>query len=228
MNVEVKHPLVPSGHSSLPVGLLADRSKALRVARRHSRLVRIYRVLLPVCALGVIGLYFVSSKISMTFGDTEASVERIEVSRERLRMVNPKLEGINKKQGAYVMTADYAEQDVSEPGTIYLHAIKAETSSFDKSWSKVAAPKGKFYSKTEKLHLFGGIKVASSTGMVAHLDTADIDMKTQVIRSQDPVEVEHLNGTIKARTMEISMDERVVIFRGQVRVHLKQRPDAKQ
>ena len=78
------------------------------------------------------------------------------------------------------------------------------------------------------LHLYGGIEVASSSGMVAHLDTADIDMKTQVISSQDPVEVKHLNGTINARTMEISMDERVVIFRGQVRVHLKKRPDAKQ
>ncbi|MGI9384494.1 MAG: LPS export ABC transporter periplasmic protein LptC [Methyloligellaceae bacterium] len=225
MTIEANHPLVASRSRALVIALQAERQKALAAARRHSRWVRILKVLLPVCAVGVIGLYFVSSKIKVTFGDIEASVGRIEVNRERLRMVNPKLEGVNKQKGLYVMTADYAEQDVSKPSTIFLHAVKAETTSPKQGWSRMTAPKGTFYTQQEKLDLFGDIKVTSSNGMTARLTSANIELNTNMIRSQEPVRVEFINGWIDAKTLEIDAGERVIFFRGDVRAHVKKRPE---
>lgn len=225
MTIEANHPLGASGSGSLVAALRADRRKALAAARRHSRLVRILKVLLPVSAIGVVGLYFVSSKITITVGDIEASVGRIEVNRERLRMVKPKLEGVNRQNGLYVMTADYAEQDVSKPSTIFLHGVKAEMTNPKKGWSRMTAPKGTFHTQKEHLDLFGDIKVASSSGMTARLTSAAIDLNTNMIRSQEPVRVEFINGTIDAKTIEINAGERVIFFRGEVRAHVKKRPE---
>lgn len=225
MTIEANHPLAAAGSGALRVAPQADRRKAFAAARRHSRWVRILKVLLPVSAVAVIGLYFLTSKITITVGDHQASVGRIEVNRDRLRMINPKLEGVNEQNGLYVMTADYAEQDVSKPSTIFLFGVKAETTDPQNGWSRMTAPKGTFHTKKETLDLSGDIRVGSSSGMTARLKSAAIDMNTNMIRSQDPVRVEFINGTIDAKSIEIDSGKRVIFFRGDVRAHVKKRPE---
>ena len=56
-------------------------------------------------------------------------------------MVNPKLEGADKKNGKYVIGADYADQDVKNPNLIKLHAIKADLAALDGGWSRMR-PRG--------------------------------------------------------------------------------------
>ncbi|MGD9868288.1 MAG: LPS export ABC transporter periplasmic protein LptC [Hyphomicrobiales bacterium] len=198
--------------------------RAFDKARRHSRHVKILRIALPACAVAVLSLYLVSSRLTISIGDMQASVERVEIRQDTLRMVNPKLEGANQKQGQYVVTADYAEQDVGDPNTIRLTNVKADLTESKRGWSRMSAPKGVFHTKLEQLELMGGINIASSNGMKAHLHTAAIDMRTQIITTNDPVDVEFLNGTIRSDRMELGSQEKWVIFRDRVRVHIYKRP----
>lgn len=227
MTTEAQNPFIGQDGGFPAAPGAGEWTKLIARARAHSRLVTRLRILLPVLAVGVAGLYFISPKIRLTIGDMNASVAGVVIEKGRLRMINPKLEGVNDKQGVYVVTADYAEQVVANPDIIYLTGIKAEMSNAQKGWSRLSAPKGTFETKTEKLELIGDIRTAQSSGMTARLTRATIDMKKQLIVSNEPVDVVFLNGTVRSDAMTIHTGERRVIFRDNVRVHVRKRPEKK-
>ncbi len=224
MTTEARHPFTGQDRTFAAAAGGGEWSKTMERARAHSRLVARLRIVLPLLAVGVAGLYFISPKIQMTIGGVNASVAGVVIEKGRLRMVNPKLEGVNAEQGAYVVTADYAEQVVANPDIIYLTEIRAEMNNAGKGWSRMTAPKGVFETKTEKLELIGDIRTAQSGGMTARLSRASIDMKKQLIISNEPVDVDFLNGTVRSDAMTIHTGERRVIFRDNVRVNIRKRP----
>lgn len=201
-----------------------DRAPSFRRAERHTRIVKILRIAFPVTAVLLLGLYYVTSSISVSIGDLQASVKRIEINRDRLRMVDPKMEGVTKDKGAYTLTADYAEQEIKNPSLVHLTAVRADMNSAKKGWTRMTAPTGLFDTTKEILVLTGDIRIATSSGMTSRLTRAGINMKTQRIVSDQPVVVKALNGTINSKTMEILMSEKIVIFRGDIRVHIYKRP----
>lgn len=227
MTSDVGHSHSISSRDFLTAPSMTQRSKSLKSARSHTRLVRILRIALPVLAIGVAALYFHSPRIAVSIGDLEASVGAIVIDKGKLRMLNPKLEGANEKKGTYSVTAKYAEQVVANPDIIHLTDIKAQIDNAKKGWSRLSAPKGIFETKTEKLELIGDIRTAQSGGMTARLTRASIDMKTQTIVSNEPVDVHFLNGTVRSENMTIHMEEKRVIFHKNVRVHIRKRPEKK-
>lgn len=223
MTSHAEHPYAISNRDYLGARDAGDWSKSIARARSHSRAVSWLRILLPIFALATLGLYFLSPKIHVTIGDMDASVAGLVIEKGRLRMINPKLEGASDKRGAYVVSAEYAEQVVANPDIIYLTGIKAEMHDASKNWSRLSAPKGTFQTKTEKLELTGDIRTAQSGGMTARLSRASIDMKKQIIVSNEPVDVDFLNGTLRSDTMTIHSGENRVVFRDNVRVHIRKR-----
>ena len=224
MNFQANERLPRKPRRSKVVAVAPDRVSAVAKARRHSRFVRAMRIALPVGAIAVLGLYFTSSNLTISLGNMQASVGDIEINRDSLRMINPKLEGVTDKNGAYVLTADYAEQDTSDLTTLYLHKVSAELTQPEDGWSRLTAPKGTFRTKKEELELLGGIDVTSSSGASARLERAVIDMKAQLIRSKDPVEVKTADGTLTADRLEISAAEKRIQFDGNVHLHIVKLP----
>ena len=227
MNIQTNEGLPDRPRRALGAALVPNRLGAVATARRHTVLVRILRVALPLCALGVLGLFFVSSKLAVSLGDMQASVGKIEINRDRLRMVNPRLENVTDDGGAYVLTADYAEQNMDDLSTLQLYAVRAELTQPGNSWSRLSAPNGTFHSKKETLELFGGIEIASSSGMTARLERADVDLKSQSIRSQVPVRVDSANGNLTAKSLEIRTGKRRILFTGDIRVHIVHNGESK-
>ena len=214
-----------SGGPRYPVRTDTELARAFAAARRHSRMVRFLRKALPALAILVIAGYFVSSRLSVTVDGVTASVSGIEVSDGKLRMVNPKLKGADKKNGAYVITADYADQDIKNPKMIELHTIKAELNSTSGGWSRMKAVRGLFNSQTERLVLKDDIRVATSSGVTGVLTYATLDMSTQTLRSHVPVTFDLTNGTVHANALTMRSSEHIIVFRGKVRVHLDKTPE---
>jgi len=201
----------PTGH---------DRARAFRVARRHSMMVRALKVLLPVAALALLSLYVVFANLSVTIGDTRASVASVSVSTDNLTMTRPKMEGVTSDRAHYVITSATARQDFKHPELIHMNDIDALITQTDGEWVKMISQKGRFHDKKQMLHLEGGIRVTKRDGMKARLVSGDLNVKTQVFVTGKPVVVEMLNGTVWARTMRLAMKDRIVQFAGDVRVHL--------
>jgi lipopolysaccharide export system protein LptC len=219
--------LVPAGRR-YRIRSAEERARAFASAKRHTRFVRILRKTLPVFALLVLASYFISTRLSVSVGDVTASISGIEVANGNLRMINPKLKGADKKNGAYVIGADYADQDVKNPNIIKLHAIKADLSTTDGNWSRMEAVRGVFDSKIERLVMQEKITVATSSGVTGELKHASLDMKTQTLRSHQPVTFILTNGSVKANAMTLESGKHTLTFRGKVLVHLiKPQDDAK-
>ncbi len=217
--------VVRGGHAYRPRSY-DERERAFVSAQRHSQHVRILRRALPGLAALALAFYFVSGGFSVTVGDVTASVGAIEVSNGNLRMVNPKLKGADKKNGPYVITADYADQDVKTPNMIELHAIKAEVIAPSGGWSKMDAVRGTFNSKAEHLTMKEQINIKTSSGVVGRLKHATLDMKTQTLRSHLPVAFDMTNGTVRANALTFQSSKNILLFRGKVAVHLiKTKPD---
>jgi lipopolysaccharide export system protein LptC len=199
-----------------------ERRRAFASATRHTKLVNFLRKALPVFAVLVLAAYFISTRLATTIsiGDMNASIEGLEVKDGNLRMVNPKLEGADKKNGKYVIGADYADQDIKNPNLIKLHAIKADLAAADGGWSRMRAVRGRFDNKTGRLVMQEKIDIATSSGVSGTLTHATLDTKNQVIRSHRPVAFVLPNGTIRANALTFYSSKHTLTFRGKVAVHI--------
>jgi lipopolysaccharide export system protein LptC len=197
-----------------------ERERAFRSAERHSRMVRILRRGLPVFGVVVLAGYFISTRLNVAVGDVTASIDGMQVTDGNLRMLNPTLKGADKKNGKYVVNAEYADQDIKNPKIVKLHAIKADLLTASGGWSKIQAARGKFDSNTEQLIMKDRITITTSTGITGELSYATLDMATHTLRSHNPVFFKLTNGTVRANALTLRSSEHTVIFRGKVAVKL--------
>ena len=207
-----------------------ERERAFRSAARHSRQVSILRRALPVVAVLVLTAYFVSTRMNVTVGDVTASIDGMEIADGALRMLNPTLKSSDKKNGDYVVKADYADQDIESPNLIKLYAIKADVTNPSGGWSRMQAVRGKFDSKSERLIMKDRITIATSSGVTGEMSYATLDMASQTLRSHNPVFFNLPNGTVRANAMTLRSSESTLIFRGNVAVQFvgaEQRATAK-
>ncbi len=226
--------VVPSGQR-YRVRTAEERVRAFESANRHTKIVNVLRKGLPIFAVLVLATYFISSRLAVgvSIGDMTASVEGMEVIDGNLRMVRPKLEGADKKNGKYVIGADYADQDIKNPNLIKLHAIKADLAAVDGGWSRMGADRGMFDNKTGRLVMRDKITIATSSGVSGELTHASLDTKNQILRSHRPVSFVLPNGTVRANALTFYSAKNTLTFRGKVAVHfvkpakqIKQAPQA--
>jgi lipopolysaccharide export system protein LptC len=197
-----------------------ENERAFLSATSHSRLVAILRKALPALAVVVFAGYFISTRLNVTVGGVTASVSGIEVADGKLRMVNPTLKGVDKKKGAYVVSADYADQDMTNPKLVNLHAIKAELTSSQNGWSRMQAKRGLFNSEQERLVMQDDIRVSTSSGITGKLTHASLDMNNQILRAHQRVMFDLPNGSVRANAMTLDSAEKTLTFRGKVHVHI--------
>lgn len=221
---------LPTAGQRYRVRTKAEGERAFRSAERHSKQVAILRKVLPVLAVLVVASYFISSSMSITVGDVTASISGVQVTDGALRMTNPKLQGADKKNGAYIISSEYADQDLKNPNIIRLHAIKADLSNPTGAWSRMEAVRGVFDSKAGLLVMLDKITVSTSSGVTGELKRASLDTKTQTLRSHQMVHFELPNGTVIANALTFNSGEHTLTFRGKVHVNIvkpQQAADAK-
>ena len=164
-----------------------ERDRVLRQAKRHSVLVRILRVTLPIAAILSFGLYFTRARIEVPVGPGTFSGEIPTFSGDNLKMDNPRYEGFTAEGGKFVVKAATGYQDFRNPSSIRLITIDSRLTQPNDQWAHLISNEGVYDTKGELLKLSGDIKVTSSNGMTAYLKTADVQTKTQIVTSRDPV-----------------------------------------
>jgi lipopolysaccharide export system protein LptC len=198
-----------------------DRTRAFQAARRHSLLVRLLKLGLPLAALGVGALYILPSGFTAKVGDAEASVEKIDITSGGLKMVNPRLKGVHEKHGVYDVRADSALQHVSDPELMTLDKINAELVSQQGQKTILTAPSGIFHRKKEEFTFDNGVTIDGEAGISGKLKTATSYMKENRLISNDPVTLGYHGHRIDADSVEFFTSESRAIFTGNVRVHLE-------
>jgi lipopolysaccharide export system protein LptC len=195
-------------------------------AQRHSRMVRVLRVAVPVGAvllLVVVSLISWLDPIHMLARLPTASGSLV-VSGSKITMEAPKLAGFTKDARAYELSARSAAQDLTNPDVIELRDIRATIESQDKSAINLTAVDGLYNRKSGMLKLAKDVLLTSSTYEVT-LDEALIDTTSNNVTSDKPVQVKMLQGVVNAKRLEVKGGGDVVRFLGDVKMTLTNVPD---
>jgi len=188
-----------------------------RAALRHSRLVRLLRVGVPAIVvlgalLAVLAVYVLDplSRIAKL----PASIGGLVVSGTSITMQQPRMSGYTQDRRPYVVTARAATQDVTKPDTVTLQELRA-TIEFKDGKYDLSARSGLFESKLDRLTLQEDILV-NSANYQAKLSEAVINVRTNHMVSEHPVEVTMRQGTVNANRLEVSNSGEVIRFEGGV------------
>jgi lipopolysaccharide export system protein LptC len=195
-------------------------------ARRHSRRVRWLKALLPAAAiLGLLG--FVGWSYLSVPSIEGVSVGGAAFTDGKLVMANPKLDGHTKDNLPYTMTAARAIQDASQTGKIMLEEIDAKLPIDAKNTANVIAASGIYDNENNTLKIDSAIKLTTTDGMVANLRSADVNMATGTMTTQDPVKISMNRTLIEADTMNVTDNGKVMVFERRVRVNIAPETGAK-
>jgi len=204
-----------------------DNTRMFRAAIRHSRLVRLLRVGIPIAVvLGVVmtvlSVYVLDPLRALA--RLPGSIGGLVVSGTAITMQQPRLAGYTQDRRPYVVTARAATQDITKPDTVQLQELNATIEFKDAGKFELTARSGLFESKQDRLTLRDDIQVNSSNYQ-ARLIEAVINVRTNHVVSEKPVEVSMRQGTINANRLEITNSGEVIRFDGGVSMVLVQEGD---
>jgi lipopolysaccharide export system protein LptC len=199
--------------------------RAVKRARRHSRLVRTLRVGIPFVIAATIGLYAVALWLNPLSGISGLSMAKLAISGTRVTMNMPRLTGFSSDGRSYELTASAAAQDLKQPQMVELKDVRATMQLRGGGTVRVTADNGLYDTKSEAIDLRDNVLVATSDGTEVRLQTAAIDMRKGHVTSDRPVDVTMQRARILGNRLEVNDGGAVVHFRGGVTMYLQ--PDAK-
>ena len=216
-------PGLADGHRAEAARLRAAQSSAAYAdARRHSRLVRLLRVGIPIGALASFVAFIVFPFIN-PFRDAGVSVGAIRMDGTRVTMENPRLAGHRKDNSPYEVTAASAIQDIRMPNVIEMSGIKARLLNADNSVLNLTANSAVFDTQKEHLQLKGDVRLLMGEGQEAQLQSAEVDFKAGTVRSREAVTVRLPDMSVAADSLDVVDNGARVAFIGRVSAQIDDR-----
>jgi lipopolysaccharide export system protein LptC len=192
----------------------AGIERTVRSAGRHSRLVRVLRVLLPLGVVFGLGGYLLFSYLN-PFAILDKLPEvtgKIGMQGSKITMEAPRIAGVTRDSRAYELTAETAVQDIAKPDVVELQNLRAKMELQDADVVVITAKSGIYNTKGDSIVLREHVVVTSANGYNAKLREAAVDMKKGNVVSSQPVEIKLPNGNLTANGMEIVDSGDVVRF----------------
>jgi lipopolysaccharide export system protein LptC len=207
---------------------VAGMEARFAVAARHSRMVRVLRVAVPVImilAMTAIIAVSVFNPFRMLLPKLPVDMGNLVVSGTKVTMESPHLSGYSIDMRPYELWAKTATQDLTDPDHVDLKTLRAKVLMEDKTTTlTLDARNGLFDSKQQLLDLRKDIFLQSSSGYEARMSQAFVDIAKGTVTSEERVDVKLLNGTLAADKLRITGGGEVVRFEGNVQMYLTMDP----
>ena len=197
----------------------AMRSRAFLAARRHTRLVRILRVLLPVAAVLAVAAFFVKVDLGLP-GDLDLSSARLSVTKNSIIMDHPHVTGFAGDGREYSLSADRAVQPLNNPGQVRLETIEAKITTAEGGTTSVTAEAGDYDHEKSAIKLLGPIRVDSADGYKLNMTDAEVDFHAGTLASGNPVSIGYGESEIAGDRLSVGDGGKHVVIEGRVRTVL--------
>lgn len=191
---------------------------AYQAAQRHSRLVRLLKIVLPSVAVAGIVVFWASAHFIPS--DLAGLIQNsgIDLKSNSVVMNTPHISGFEGTKRAYEVKAARAIQSLDDPKVLTFEQIKAHIGLDDSSTATVDAGTGIYNGNNNTLELKNGISVSTTNGYAGTIQQAAIDLAKGSLRTSHPVEIRAKEGTLHANSMEVIDRGKYVAFRGGVSV----------
>jgi lipopolysaccharide export system protein LptC len=199
------------------------------VAARHSRMVRVLRIAVPlavILAMSAILAISIFNPFRMLLPKLPLDIGNLVVSGTKITMESPHLAGYTPDQRPYELWAKTATQDLTDPDQLDLKTLRAKVLMEDRTTVTLDSRNGLFDTKQQLLDLHKDIFLQSSTGYEARLSQAFVDLGKGIVTSEEHVDVKLLNGTLTSDKLRITGGGEVVRFEGHVVMNLDNLPAA--
>jgi lipopolysaccharide export system protein LptC len=197
------------------------------IAARHSRMVRVLRVAVPVAvilSLATIILVSVFNPFRMLLPKLPIDMGNLVVSGSKITMESPHLAGYSTDRRPYEVWAKTATQDVTDPDHVELKPLRGKVLMEDRSTVTLEAVNGLMDTKQQQLDLHKDIYLQTTTGYEAWLSQAFVEMGTGNVTSDEHVDVKWADGKISADKMKITGGGDVIRFDGNVVMNIDKLP----
>lgn len=192
--------------------------EAYREARRHSRLVRALKIVLPAIAVAGILLFWASAHFIPSDLAGLISSAGIDLKTNSVVMNTPRISGFEGTKRAYEVKAARAIQSLDDPKVLTFEKINAHIGLDNAGTATVDAGTGIYNGNNNTLELKNGISIQTTTGYAASVREAAIDLAKGSLSSSTPVEIHAKEGTLRANSMEVTDRGKSIAFRGGVSV----------
>jgi lipopolysaccharide export system protein LptC len=185
--------------------------------------VRMLRVAVPAAvtlAMAAIVGISVFNPFRLLMPKLPLDVGNVVVSGTKITMESPHMSGYTADQRPYEMWAKTATQDLTDPDHVELKTLRAKVLMEDQSTVTLDARTGMFDNKLQTLDLHKDIFMQTTTGYEARLSQAFVDMGKGTVTSDEHVDVKLTNGTLSSDRLRITGGGEVVLFEGNVVMHL--------
>ena len=208
-----------AGQSGVGKDFVSDRPAVYDRAVRHSGRVRRLKIVLPLLAVVITGVFLAVSYFRTAVpGSIELQSARIEDGK--IVMEAPAISGTNSDGARYSMNALEALQDIKNPNMITLQKIRAEVPVNSTISAKVEGESGVFDRETDRLEMTAPFSIKLSNGMHAQFQSAHLDVPAGQMITTDPVTINADKTTIVASTLRMTDKGQVIIFEGAVKVSI--------
>jgi len=196
----------------------SDNARVFRAALRHSRFVRLLRVAIPTAV--VFGAVMIVLSVYVfdplrALAKLPGSIGGLVVSGTVITMQAPRLAGYTQDRRPYVVTARAAAQDITKPETVQLQDLHATIELKDSGQFELTAESGVFESKEDRLTLTNNVRI-NSANYQAKLSELVVNVRTNEMVSEKPVEVTMRQGTVNANRLEVTKSGEAIRFGGGV------------
>lgn len=195
------------------------RETAFGRAQRHSRRVRVLKVVLPLAAIAIAAAFPIYSYMGAPPAVT-VPTDSSAFSDGKLVMANPKLEGLTKQNLPYALNALRAIQNADKESIIELEGINAKLPVSADNVAAVGAAHGIYDREKNTLDLDKEFTVSTTDGVVAKLKSAFLDMGKGIMTTNQPVDITREGSRITADTMLVKENGKVLIFEKRVRLNI--------
>ena len=199
---------------------VAERTRAFALARRHSRLVRFLRVMLPLAATAIMVAYALTLAVRWQLSVGRLKVGSVTLTADDLTMKDPSYFGVTKDGGRYQVNAQRAVVSLNQSAPIKLIDVGGDLLQANNVTTRLKAKHGLLDNAKGELELFDNIEIDASNGLVARLSRAMVYSKEGKVVSKHPVTANTPTGSVRASAMTMNNKTRIVQFRGAVGVRL--------
>lgn len=188
---------------------------ALAALTRRRRFVRFMKFILPLIALGIVAAVIAWPQLSKKHNMLPLTFSNVDSANAALVMNNPRYRGTDASGQPYIVTADRAVQDPQDDKQVTLDRVQADITMNNGEWWSLTSDTGLYQGKLQLLDLYGNIAVFSDKGYEMHGHSAEINLETKVVSSDEKVWGHSALGKINANGMRIyDKGQRIVFING--------------
>ena len=162
----------------------------------HSQLVGWAKIILPLCALGLLSTLFLLAR-----GPAEPSdiaLAEVEAIAREQRVSAPEFSGVTDEGAIIVVSAKAARPDTSRPDTVSIDAMRLRMDNTDGSHVEVTATRGELDGRARLARFLGLARLETSTGYELETNGLIAELDTGIVTSDGLLEIRAPFGQLTA------------------------------